>query len=94
VAYLYRIVPHIHSAVFSALYVCIKTAIEILLRKHKSSFPNVWKTGTHRCGYFEVNPQAYSFWLSTLNIIRNALLSAFARAYIPEDNNRRRQGKL
>ena len=94
VAYLYRIVPHIHSAVFSALYVCIKSAIEILLRKHKSSFPNVWKTGTHRCGYFEVNPQVYSFWLSTLNIIRNALLSAFARAYIPEDNNRRRQGKL
>lgn len=31
VVYLYRIVPHIHSAVFSALYVCIKSAIEILL---------------------------------------------------------------
>ena len=59
VAYLYRIVPHIHSAVFSALYMCKKSAIEILLRKHKSSFPNARKTGLLRCGYFEVNPQAY-----------------------------------
>ena len=69
VVHLYRIVPHIHSAVFSALYVCIKSAIEIRLRKQEPCFPNARKTGTHRCGYFEVNPQAYSFWLSTSNII-------------------------
>ena len=69
VVHLYRIVPHIHSSVFSALYMCKKSAIEILLRKHKSSFPNARKTGLLRCGYFEVNPQAYSFWLSTSNII-------------------------
>ena len=60
VAYLYRIVPHIHSAVFSALYMCKKSAIEILLRKQEPCFPNSRKTGTHRCGYFEVNPQACS----------------------------------
>ena len=44
VVYLYRIVPHIHSAVFSALYMCIKSAIEIRFRKQKPCFPNVWKT--------------------------------------------------
>ena len=51
VAYLYRIVPHIHSAVFSALYVCIKSAIEILLYKARiqflecveNTFPKVWR---------------------------------------------------
>jgi len=66
VVHLYRIVPHIHSAFFPAVYMCIKSAIEIRLRKQEPRFPNARKTGTHRCGYFEVNPQAYSFWLSTL----------------------------
>ena len=66
VAYLYRIVPHIHSALFPALYMAKRSAIELLLRKQESCFPNAWKTGPLRCGYFEVNPQAYSFWLSTL----------------------------
>jgi hypothetical protein len=94
VVHLYRIVPYMHSTVLSALYVCIKSAIEIRLRKQEPCFPNSRKTSTHRCGYFEVNPQAYSFWLSISCIIMYALVSAFARVIIPEDNNRRRQGKL
>ena len=50
VAYLYRIVPHIHSAVFSALYMCKKSAIEIFVESNKisvfhiaeSRYPQVW----------------------------------------------------
>lgn len=38
VVHLFRIVPHIHSAVFSALYVCIKSAIEIFVESDKSEF--------------------------------------------------------
>ena len=38
VVHLCRIVPHIHSAVFSALYMCKKSAIEILLFYFKCSY--------------------------------------------------------
>lgn len=34
---IYRIVPHIHSAVLSTLYMYKKSAIEILLRKRQLS---------------------------------------------------------
>ena len=37
VVHLFRIVPHIHSAVLSTLYMYKKTAIEILLRKRQLS---------------------------------------------------------
>ncbi len=37
VVHLCRIVPHIHSSVFSTLYVCIKSAIEIFVESDKSS---------------------------------------------------------
>ena len=46
VAHLYRIVPHIHSALFSNLYMGKRSAIEILLRKQEACFPNAWKTCT------------------------------------------------
>ena len=49
---IYRIVPQMHSAVLSTLYMCKKTAIEILLRKHESCLPIAWKTCTHWCGDF------------------------------------------
>ena len=42
--HLYRIVPHIHSAVFSSLYMGKRSAIEILLIKQEPCFPNAWKT--------------------------------------------------
>ena len=38
---------------------------------------------------FEANLRAYSRWLSTTFIIRCALVSAFAKAIVLEDNNRR-----
>ena len=44
VVHLFRIVPHIHSALFSTLYMGKRSAIEILLRKQESCFPNAWKT--------------------------------------------------
>ena len=37
VVHLYRIVPHIHSALFSALYMWKSSAIEILVRKRQLS---------------------------------------------------------
>ena len=37
VAYLYWAIPHIHSAVLPTLYMCKKSAIEILLRKRQFS---------------------------------------------------------
>ncbi len=40
---IYRIVPHIHSAVLSTLYMAKRSAIELLLRKQESCFPNAWK---------------------------------------------------
>lgn len=43
VVHLYRIVPHIHSALFSTLYMGKRSAIEILFRKQEFCFPNVWK---------------------------------------------------
>ena len=46
VPYLYRVVPHIHSALFSTLYMAKRSAIELLLRKQESCFPNAWKTCT------------------------------------------------
>ena len=45
VVHLYRIVPHIPSAVFSSLYMGKRSAIEILLIKQEPCFPNVWKNG-------------------------------------------------
>ena len=66
---IYRIVPQMHSAVLSTLYMCKKTAIEILLRKHESCLPNAWKTFTRRCGDFQTNLWTYSLWLSTSYII-------------------------
>ena len=41
--------------------------------------------------FFEANLRAYSRWLSTTYIIRYALVSAFAKAIVLEDNNRRSQ---
>ena len=46
VVHLFRIVPHIHSALFSTLYMGKRSAIELLLRKQESCFPNAWKTCT------------------------------------------------
>lgn len=48
---IYRIVPQMHSAVLSTLYMCKKTAIEILLRKARvlftecveNMYPPVWR---------------------------------------------------
>ena len=37
VAYLYWEIPHIHSTVLPTLYMCKKSAIEILLRKRQLS---------------------------------------------------------
>ena len=45
VVHLFRIVPHIHSALFSTLYMGKRSAIEILLIKQEPCFPNVWKNG-------------------------------------------------
>lgn len=44
-----------------------------------------------RVEFYETNLRAYSRWLSTTYIIRYALLSAFAKAIVLEDNNSRRQ---
>ena len=40
VVHLCRIVPHIHSAVFSALYMCIKSAIEIFVESDMTTCPH------------------------------------------------------
>ena len=56
VVHLCRIVPHIHSALFSTLYMGKRSAIELLLRKQESCFPNAWKTCTWRCGDFRSKP--------------------------------------
>ena len=56
VVHLYRIVPHIPSAVFSSLYMGKRSAIEILLIKQEPCFPNAWKTHTRRCGDFRSKP--------------------------------------
>lgn len=40
VVHIFRIVPHIHSAVFSTLYMCKISAIKILLRKQEPCFLN------------------------------------------------------
>ena len=44
VVHLYRIVPNIHSALFSTLYIGKRSAIEIRPRKQEPCSPNVWKT--------------------------------------------------
>lgn len=46
VVHLCRIVPHIHSAVFSALYMCKKSAIEIIVESDKIS---VFHIAENRC---------------------------------------------
>lgn len=56
VVHLYRIVPHIPSAVLSSLYMGKRSAIEILLIKQEPCFPNAWKTHTRRCGDFRSKP--------------------------------------
>jgi hypothetical protein len=56
VVHLFRIVPHIHSALFSTLYMGKRTAIEILLRKQESCFPNAWKTCPRKCGILRSKP--------------------------------------
>lgn len=88
---IYRIVPHIHSALFPTLYMAKRSAIELLLRKQESCFPNAYKHVPESVEIFELNLRAYSRWLSTTYIIRYALVSAFAKAIVLEDNNRHHQ---
>ena len=68
---------------------CKSSAIEILLIKQEPCFPNAWKTVPESVEFFEANLRAYSRWLSTTYIIRYALLSAFAKTIVLEDDNRR-----
>ena len=91
VVHLFRIVPHIHSALYSNLYMGKRSAIEILFRKQEACFPNAYKHVPESVEIFELNLRAYSRWLSTTYIIRYALVSAFAKAIVLEYNNSRCQ---
>lgn len=46
VVYLYRIVPYMHSTVLSAVYMCIKSTIEIFVESNKIS---VFHIAENRC---------------------------------------------
>lgn len=56
VVHLYWIVPHIHSALFPALYMGKKTQLKYCFIKQESSFSNAWKTCTRRRGDFRNKP--------------------------------------
>ena len=59
VPYLYRIVPHIHSALFSTLYMGKRSAIELLL-KARALFPECVKYVSESVEFFEAKLRFFS----------------------------------
>ena len=67
-----------------------RSAIELLL-KARALFPECVKYVSESVEFFEAKLRAFSRWLSTIFIIRCTLVSAFAKAIVLEDTNRRSQ---